>query len=68
VTGYNVYRSSNPAPPPGTWPRVASDIVDGDAGTPDIQWADTSGDPPPGEVWYYNVTAWNSSCNAEGPF
>jgi len=68
VTGYNVYRSDNPAPPPNTWPLVASDIVDGDEATPNNQWADTSGDPPPGGVWYYNVTAWNSSCNAEGPF
>jgi uncharacterized repeat protein (TIGR01451 family) len=68
VTGYNVYRSDNLALPPATWPLVASDIVDGDTATPNNQWADTSGDPPPGGIWYYNVTAWNSSCNAEGPF
>jgi hypothetical protein len=68
VTGYNVYRSSDPAPPPGTWPLEGSDIADGDAGTANIQWADTSLDVPPGGIWYYEVAAYNSACGAEGPF
>ena len=30
VTGYNVRRSSTAAPPPGTWPLVATDVIDMD--------------------------------------
>jgi hypothetical protein len=71
VTGYNVYRSSDPAPPPATWPLVASDIIDGDEGTANKQWVDTSGDISPTGIWYYQVTAYNHHCpgvEAEGPF
>jgi uncharacterized repeat protein (TIGR01451 family) len=68
VTGYNVYRSSDPALPPAQWTLVGSDVVDGDQATPNNQWVDVSGDPPPGEIWYYNVAAYNHRCPAEGPW
>jgi hypothetical protein len=68
ITGYNIHRSDSAAPPPGSWPLLASDIIDGDAGTPNIQWADTTGDISPTGLWYYQVTAYNSRCPAEGPF
>ena len=71
VTGYNVYRSSNPAPAPSTWPRIGLDVTDMDGSTPNVQWTDTSGDPSPTEIWYYEVTAYNHHCSTvsdEGPF
>ena len=68
VTGYNVYRSDDPAPPPASWPLVASDVVDMDEAAPNKQWVDTSGDPSPSGIWYYHVTAYHSGCPAEGPF
>jgi uncharacterized repeat protein (TIGR01451 family) len=69
-TGWNVRRSNDPAPPKDTWPVVASNILDGDAGTPNNQWTDISEDDPgpPYYTWYYQVTAYNSYCPAEGPF
>ena len=69
-TGWNVRRSNDPAPPKETWLIVASIILDGDAGTPNNQWTDISGeDPgPPHYIWYYQITAYNSVCDAEGPF
>ncbi len=71
VTGYNVYRTSNPALPHGEWPKVASDVVDMDEGSPNKQWVDTSETPPPeGQVWYYEVSGYNHHCStgAEGPW
>ena len=53
VTGYDVYRSSDPATPPSTWPLVASDIIDMDEATPNKQWVDTSGDVSPSGTWYF---------------
>jgi uncharacterized repeat protein (TIGR01451 family) len=67
TTGYNVYRSSDAATPPGEWPLVASDIVDMDEEEPDRQWVDSTGDVSPTGVWFYQVTAYNSRCPAEGP-
>ena len=64
VTGYNVYRSSDAGLDPGLWPLVASNIIDGDESTPNKQWVDTSGDDPPGGIWYYDVAAYNSACDA----
>ena len=68
VTGYNVYRSFTPAPPPATWTRLVTNVADEDLGTPDVQWTDTSGDVSPTRIWYYHVTAYNAPCSAEGPF
>jgi hypothetical protein len=69
VTGYNARRSSNAALPKASWPILATNVVDMDAATPNRQWVDTTGTAPPlGQVWYYEVTAFNASCGAEGPF
>ncbi len=68
-TGWNVRRSNDAAPPKDTWPLVATNVVDMDAGTPNYQWTDHSGDDPgPGGVWYFQVTTYNANCPAEGPF
>lgn len=62
VTGYNVYRSTSPS---AGWVLKASDVVDMDAQAPDNQWVDAS---PGTETYYYDVTAYNSACPAEGPW
>ena len=67
-TGYNVRRSSSPAPAKSTWPIVATNVVDMDAATANLQWTDTSGAVSPSGIWYYEVTAYNANCGAEGPF
>ena len=41
--------------------------VDMDEATPNKQWVDTSGDIPPSGIWYYQITAYNHRCPAEGP-
>jgi len=68
VTGYNVYRSSVASQPPAEWPLVATDVIDMDEATPNRQWVDQSGDVSPTGAWYYQVTAYNHRCPAEGPF
>jgi hypothetical protein len=68
VTGYNVYRSSDPAVALASWPRLASNVNDMDPSTPDQQWVDSASDLPPGGIWYYQVTAYNAPCLVEGPF
>lgn len=72
TTGFNVYRTHDPARPHGEWLQVASDVVDMDEATPNKQWVDTSGDdPPPGyTVWYFEVAAFNHHCGTggEGPW
>jgi len=65
VTGYHIRRTDDPGLPKDSWPLVATNVVDMDAGTPNIQWTDTSGD---GGDWYYQVTAYHSVCDVEGPF
>jgi len=69
-TGWNVRRSNDPALPKESWEIVASNILDGDAATSNNQWTDISGDIPGGpyNTWYYQVTAYNANCPAEGPF
>ncbi|RMG45809.1 MAG: hypothetical protein D6718_06560, partial [Acidobacteria bacterium] len=67
VTGYNIYRSSDAGLDPSQWPLIATDVVDEDAGTPNVQWTDTTGDVSPTGVWYYQATAYNHDCDAEGP-
>jgi uncharacterized repeat protein (TIGR01451 family) len=67
ITGYNVYRSSDPIPPPATWPLMATDVIDMDEATPNKQWVDTTGDVSPSGVWYYKVSGYNHRCPAEGP-
>ncbi len=69
-TGWNVRRSNNAAlTPKSSWPLMGTNIVDCDAGAPNYQWTDSSGDDPsPSAVWYYLVTTYNDNCPAEGPF
>jgi hypothetical protein len=68
-TGWNIRRSNEAAPPKSTWPLVGTNVVDMDQSAPNYQWTDHSGaDPGPGGVWYYQVTAYNADCPAEGPF
>ena len=67
-TGYNVRRSSTAATPKSSWPIVATNVVDMDAATANLQWVDTSGAVSPSGIWYYDVTAYNGACGAEGPF
>jgi len=67
ITGYNVYRSSDAAAPPASWPQVASNIEDGDAMTPNQQWVDDTGDVSPTGIWFYQIAANNVRCPAEGP-
>jgi hypothetical protein len=68
VTGYNVRRSSVASLPAGEWPLVATDVLDMDEARPNKQWMDQSGDMSPTGAWYYQVTAYNNRCPAEGPF
>ena len=67
ITGYNIYRSSDPAPPPGSWPLLATDVIDMDEATPNKQWVDSTGDVSPSGSWYYKVSGFNHRCPAEGP-
>ena len=68
-TGYHIRRSDDPSVIPKTnWPLVATNVVDMDEATSNIQWTDTSGDVPGSGTWYYLVTAYNAYCPAEGPF
>jgi hypothetical protein len=68
VTGYKVYRSSQPQPPPAPWTLLGSDVADNDPVAPNIQWADpTAATPAVGGVFYYQITAFNHICNLEGP-
>jgi hypothetical protein len=62
VTGYNVYRA---AAPTGPWVLLDSNVVDMDAGAPDNQYVDLTGNI--GGLWFYEVAAWSDVCGAEGP-
>jgi hypothetical protein len=62
VTGYNIYRAASAS---GPWTLLASNVVDMDAGTPNNQYVDQTGDV--GGMWFYEVAAWNDACGAEGP-
>jgi hypothetical protein len=71
ITGYNVYRSSDPGLPMDQWTLEGTDVIDMDEATPNKQWIDSSGDVSPTGAWYYEVTAYNHLCPAgiaEGPF
>ena len=68
-TGWNIRRSPDASPDKVTWPLFGYNVQDGVPGTPDdIEWTDTAGGPTSGTVWYYQVTAYNVNCPAEGPF
>jgi hypothetical protein len=63
VTGYNIYRAGAAI---GPYVLLGSNVVDMDAGTPDNQYVDQTGDV--GGPWFYQVAAWNEACGAEGPW
>ena len=68
-TGWHIRRSNDPGLPKEEWPIIGNNVADEDPGTPNYQWTDDSGDDPgQGNVWHYQVTAYNSHCPAEGPF
>lgn len=67
VTGYDVYRSSSPSLAKGSWPAVATNVVDGDGATTGIQWTDSSGAASPTGTWFYDAAAANARCSLEGP-
>lgn len=67
VTGYNIYRSDDASEAFENWDLVASNVIDMDETTPNNQWTDSSGDDSPTGVWYYQVTAYSSLCDVEGP-
>jgi hypothetical protein len=67
VTGYDIYRSADASLPIGTWPLQASNVQDADGGTAGVQCVDDSGDVSPTDIWFYDVTAFNAECSAEGP-
>lgn len=67
VSGYNVYRSSNPALAPDLWSLVASNIVDMDETVGNTQYVDQSNDISPSGVWFYEIAPYNAACDAEGP-
>jgi len=67
VSGYNVYRSSNPALPRSSWSLLAVDAVDEQA-APLIQVSDATGSPPARKVWFYLATGYNGACATEGPW
>jgi len=66
VTGFNVYRSLDPARPLPEWSLQALDVPP-DPILPGIQWTDTSGNPPAGQAYFYRAVAYNSGCPLEGP-
>ncbi|HEX5043312.1 MAG TPA: ELWxxDGT repeat protein [Candidatus Polarisedimenticolaceae bacterium] len=63
VTGYNIYRASDPQ---GPWTMIGSNVVDMDPGTADTQYVDGTGDV--GSPWFYEIAPFNSVCSAEGPW
>ena len=62
VTGYNIYRDVVPNPP--SWTLIAGNVVDMDAGTPNVQFVDQTAT---GGSYYYKVTPYNATCGSEGP-
>jgi hypothetical protein len=68
VTGYNIYRSSNPAPALGSWTMLSSGIADQNAAQPGIQWTESSAGFPATGIWFYLATPFNEPCGVEGPW
>ena len=66
VTGYNIYRASNPSLPKSQWRLLATNQQD-ELAEPDIQWIDPNIDASPTGIWYYEIAPFNANCNAEGP-
>jgi hypothetical protein len=64
-TGWNIRRSSDSGLPKNTWPLIGTNVTDMDAGAANYQYTDITG---ASGTWFYEVTAYNSYCAAEGPF
>jgi hypothetical protein len=67
-TGYNVYRSSVAGLSQSDWTLLATDVTDEDTAAPGVQWTDTSEDPSPTGIWYYQVAPYDGLCGAVGPW
>jgi len=65
VTSYNIYRSTDPSLPPGAWSLI-DEADDVDQVTPGVQ-VSVYGLPAVGTGYFYQVTAYNSTCIIEGP-
>jgi len=57
ASGYNVYRSDDPALPQGSWTQVASNVGDMSTATPGVQWKEAPGEVASGAFWFYRVMA-----------
>ena len=68
VSGYHIRRNGDASAALGSWPLLGTNVVDMDAGTAGIQWTDSTGDVAPSGIWFYEATAYQESCPAEGPF
>jgi hypothetical protein len=66
VTGYNVYRSSDASVPFASWPRIGSNVGDGEV-DPGLQYVDQTNDASPTGLWCYDIVAYTSLCSVEGP-
>lgn len=67
VSGYNIYRTSDPGTPRDGWPLVAVDAAAQYDSDGRALLADPTGAPAELGPVYYHVTALNGSCGAEGP-
>jgi len=68
ASGYNVFRSNTASAAQSEWDQLAIDVGDEDASAPGIQWTDRSGDVSATGIWYYEVAAYNASCDGQGPW
>ena len=67
VTGYTIYRSSDPALDPAQWDVVGSNVLDEDPVAPGVQWTDTDSGPNPSVAWFYEAIAVNGACGSQSP-
>jgi hypothetical protein len=68
VTGYNIYRSTDPAAPVGSWSLLDVNASDEDPSTGEVEWTDATGDVSPTGLFFYLVAAYNGPCATEGPW
>jgi len=68
VSGYNLYRSSDPSLTRNAWSLLEVDAVDAQAAMPLVQISDPGRSPAAGKAWFYLATAYNGPCATEGPW